>query len=155
MAADLRLRVRVAGGRRGSALIYVLAALVAFAAFCSLAVDLGRVQLAKTELQSATDAACRYGAAALGQGIATVRARAKDAADDNKADGTAVVLADADVEQGFWDTATKTFTANGAPVNAVRVTGRRTAATGNAIPLLFASLLRKESFDLTRSEEHT
>ena len=40
--------------RSGVAIIYVVISLVAMLAFCSLAVDLGRVQTSKTELRRAS-----------------------------------------------------------------------------------------------------
>ena len=135
--------------RRGTVLIWVVITLPVMLGFCSLAVDWGRVVMVRSELRHAADTSARYAASALPNGIATVRARAKDAADDNFADGTRVVLADADVEQGNWAAATKTFTPNGSPVNAVRVTARRTGA--NAVPLMFARALGKASFDVQAS----
>ncbi len=58
---------------------------------CSLAVDWARTfSFVKTELSRAADAAARYAGTAVGQGIATVRTRAKNAANDNAADGTPV-----------------------------------------------------------------
>ena len=117
--------------------------------FCSLAVDVGRVQVVKTELRRTADAAARYAAPALGQGMAAVRARAKDVADDNTADGTPVILADADIEQGHWVPGTRTFVPNGQPCDAVRVTARRSGAT--AVPLMFARALGRRSADVSAS----
>src|SRR5688572_25321978 len=125
--------------RRGSALIWTTVVLTVLTAFCSLAVDLGRVQVVKTELRRTVDAAARYAAPAMGQGIAAVRARAKDVADDNLADGRPVILTDADIEPGHWIKGTRTFVPNGLPNDAVRVTARRTGS--DAVPLMFARVL--------------
>jgi uncharacterized membrane protein len=57
----------------------------------SLAVDLGRVQLAKTELQRAADAAARAGASALPNGFASAQAAAMTIAAANLADGNLVL----------------------------------------------------------------
>ena len=127
--------------RSGSALIYVLAALTIMTAFASLAVDWGRVQLVKTELQRAADAAARYGAVGLGTNSATAIQNAITAAADNTADGSSVVMTSDDVTVGNWNTTTRTFTANGTPLNAVQVVARRTTARGNAVPLTWARLL--------------
>jgi hypothetical protein len=116
---------------------------------CSLAVDWGRVQIVRGELRLSADAAARYGASGLPDGAAVVRARAKDAADDNTANNTPVVLADADIELGNWAKPTKTFTPNLSPLNAVRVTARRTGA--NAVPLVFARALGKTSSNVQAS----
>jgi hypothetical protein len=120
--------------------------LTAATAFCSLAVDLGRVQVAKTELRRAADAAAMYGAQGLAQaGPSAARANAADAADDNDADGTPVVLESADVELGLWNATARQFTAltgaNEANATAIRVTARRTAARQNAVPLVYARIL--------------
>jgi hypothetical protein len=105
----------------------------------SLAVDLGRVQLVKAELHAAADAAARYAAPGLVDGTTLTRAQA--AAADNKAGGTPVVLIADDVAVGRWNTATRVFTANATPTNAVQITARRITARGNPVPLLFGSLL--------------
>jgi hypothetical protein len=135
-----------------------MATIVAMIAFSSLAVDLGRVYVARAELQLAADAAARYAVAGLGSGIDTARANAVAAANDNKADGTPVVLIthhDRDVEFGTWDARTRTFTqlhgSHRSDANAVRVIARRTAALGNAVPLLFAQAIGRPSFDVQAS----
>src|SRR5437763_2062842 len=115
--------------RRGAVMVDSATAMVAFAAACSLAVDYGRVQLAKTELQSAADAAARAGAAGLYDGTAVVRAAG--CARNNAADGTPVALSTAaaspDVRLGHWDPANRQFVHGGFPADAVKVTARRTA----------------------------
>ena len=45
--------------RRGVAIIYIIVVLIVMLGFCSFAVDLGRVQTAKTELRRAADAAAQ------------------------------------------------------------------------------------------------
>src|SRR5881396_2212573 len=119
---------------RGSSLAYVIVVLVAMLGLTSLGVDLGRVRLAKAELQSAVDAAARYAATGLGDGTAAGKATA--AAADNNVDGSRLVLSAGDVTLGTW--ADGAFTAGGAAPNAVRVVGQRTSARGNAVPLMFA-----------------
>jgi Flp pilus assembly protein TadG len=140
-------------GRRGSALVYLTVSMVALVAFVSLAVDVGRVQMVRGELQLAADAAARYGAAGLETGVSAAEQNAVNAARDNKADGTAVVLdPNTDVEFGTWNESTKTFTAlTGAAqsgANAVRVTARRTADSGNAVPLFFARVIGRTTCDV-------
>src|SRR5262245_49834078 len=89
------------GRARGISLIYMLVYMTVLIAFCSLGVDLGRVQLAKTELRQAADAAARYGTKGIVDG--TWLQKAKASAAQNKVDGTAVTLANADVVTGNWD----------------------------------------------------
>jgi hypothetical protein len=121
-------------------------------AFLSFAVDWGHVQLVKTELQRAADAAARYGAAGLEQSPGHARSNAIAAAADNTADGSAVTIQNSDVEFGSWNASTQTFTVlppGSSSVNAVRVTARRTSSAGNAVPLMFARVIGRNSQDVT------
>jgi len=135
-------------GRRKSryagALIYLLIALPPMIAFASLAVDFGRVQVAKTELRRAADAAALFGSKGLSNG--TALAKAIQAAGENTVDGTALVLQSSDVSTGSWIGGQ--FTAGGTPTNAIRVTTGRTAARGNAIPLTFGSIIGQRTCDI-------
>ena len=110
--------------------------LAALCGIVSLAVDFGRVQVAKAELRQAADAAARFGAAGLANGGNATRARSNAiaAAADNKVDGQSLSLAATDVEVGTW--ANGTFSPGGASPNAVRV-----AASRGAVPLVFARLI--------------
>src|SRR5262245_37757094 len=76
--------------RWGVSLVYFMFMTVALAGFASLAVDWGRVQLAKSQLQHAVDAAARFGAMGLEHDAATARANAVAAGADNSADGVSV-----------------------------------------------------------------
>lgn len=139
--------------RRGGMLIYITVGLLSLCALASLAVDFGRAQLVKTELQCATDAAARQAAANLQSGYTTATAKAMEVAAYNKANGTSVVLdANNDIEFGVWDTTTRTFTPlSGSARNsatAVRITAHRTAARGNAVPTAFARLLGIPTLDV-------
>src|SRR5207248_3567733 len=120
-----------------------------------LAVDFGRVQLAKTELQRSADAAARAAAGTLAQGISAARAAANSIAYANLVDGTHHVLATSDIEFGNWNETTHKFTvATSATLNsadAVRVTTGSTAARENAIPLLFAELMGQNTCDIHAS----
>jgi hypothetical protein len=142
--------------RRGIGAAYAIMLLVALIAIASLAVDWGRVQLVKTQLQTAADAAARAGGLGMRAGIPQARTDAMNVAAANAADGSSVTLnADNDIEFGAWDPGTRTFTvltgaaADGA--NAIRVTARRTAATGNAVPLLWGRLIGRETCDAQAS----
>ncbi|MGD0767730.1 MAG: TadG family pilus assembly protein [Tepidisphaeraceae bacterium] len=139
--------------RRGIAMIYVIVALVVMLGFCSLAVDLGRVQTAKTELRRAIDAAARSGAAFLPQGTDAVQNAALGIASKNKVDNLFLKLNTADVQIGVWNKSTKTFSTSGSADNvttfhAVQVTGLRTRANGNPIPLVFGSILGASTCDV-------
>ncbi|HEV8290460.1 MAG TPA: pilus assembly protein TadG-related protein, partial [Tepidisphaeraceae bacterium] len=76
--------------RRGIAAAYSILMLVALCGLVSLGVDLGRVQLAKTELRSAADGAARAGAAGLVGGVTQAKTDAAATAAANTCDGSAV-----------------------------------------------------------------
>lgn len=126
--------------------------MIALLAVCSLAVDFGRVQVAKAELRRAADAAARAGAAGLPDPTETTRL-ARTFAQANTADGQAISVVDAqDIEVGTWNAWTRKFTkligADLAGADAVRVTLRRTAQRGNAVPLTFGRLIGISSCDV-------
>jgi Flp pilus assembly protein TadG len=141
--------------RQGMAIVYIVVSVTALLGFCSLAVDLGRVVVAKTQLRIAADAAARAGVAALPQGSSAVATAAAAAAAQNQADGYAVTLnTSTDVKVGVWNSTTHSFSSSGTANNtttyqAVQVTARRTAATSTAVPLLFAGILGFHNCDVT------
>ncbi len=141
--------------RSGMALIYVTLIMLVLMGFVSMAADLGRVQVAQTQLQMATDNAARYGAEGLQNilyGQSAASSNAATAGLDNNVDGTPLVIDQTnDVQIGFWDTTAHTFTVVTDPTtaNAVRVTGVRSAARGTAIPLTFLRALGRSSFDIS------
>lgn len=99
----------------------------------SLAVDLGRVILVRSELQDAVDTAAREGAAVLPANLATVRNAVIAAAAQNSAYGSPVTISPANVQL---------LSVNGGTDNAVRVTASL------HVPLLFG-LNRFTSFDVS------
>jgi len=139
-------------GRRGVSSLYTVVMLTVLCGFVSFGVDLGRVQLAKTELRVAADAAARAAARALAAGDSQARAAAVAVAAANTCDGQPVALDPAaDVETGTWNPATRTFTPGAASPNAVRVTARRIAARNSAIPLTFARVVGRDTCDVSAS----
>jgi Flp pilus assembly protein TadG len=134
-------------------MIYVIVGLTAMLGFVSLAVDLGRVETAKTELRRAADSAARAAVTVLPQGISNAKSAAITMAFSNKCDGTYVVIAATDVTVGIWNKSTKSFSANGSADNittftAVQVNANRTKANGNPIPLLFGQILGASTCDV-------
>ena len=130
--------------------MYLTATLMAMLAISSLAVDLGRVYVVRSELQLAADAAARYAAAGFKDGITVSQDYAIDAADDNTADGVPVVLdRNQDIEFGTWDATAKTFTPLAgvarANANAIRVTACRTSARGNPVQLMLAGAVGRST----------
>jgi Flp pilus assembly protein TadG len=145
------------GRRRGAALITTLVMLVALCGVASLAVDLGRAQLAKSELRSTADAAARAACEALpGSGMSGATAAAAAVAATNTCDGQAVVVnPNTDIVFGTWDPTARKFAslaASGqASPNAVKVTIGRTAAGGNPIPLMFGKVIGLAACDVRAS----
>ncbi len=138
--------------RAGFSTIYLVFVLTALIAVSSLAVDWGRVQAARTELQRTVDAAARAAAAALPD-VAATRAAAKAMALVNPVDDGTVTLKNADIDLGRWDSTTRTFTeltgAARANANSVRITAILSAARHSAIPMTFARFVGWNSQDLT------
>ena len=126
--------------------------MTAFAAFVSLGVDWGHVQVAKTELQAAADGAARAGAGSLSRSQLDAIAAARWVAARHKSDGHSISLSllSGDVQIGYWDKRNLTFITNvtGDRANAVRVVARRANSRGNAVDTPFASILGKKSQDV-------
>ena len=143
--------------RRGFALIWVALLLVSLLGFAGMAIDVGRLRLAGSELQAAADGAARAAAWPIPtQDYTEVEDRAVAVASANKVDAEAVSLTtDKDLEFGVWFKSTKTFM----PVtgddrqgaNAVRIHARRVAARSSQIDYFFAPMVGVNSADVTRS----
>ena len=137
----------------GLAMIYTILILMIFFAFASLAVDFGRVQVAKTELRRTADSAAMAAAANLPYGVTSAQNAAVAMATANMVDGSALSLDTTnDIEFGTWNLTTKTFTVltgsarSGA--TGIRITARRTSARGTAIPLVFGALIGRSTCDI-------
>ena len=115
---------------------------------CALAIDSGYLYLLKNRLQATADAAALAGASQLP--IASdVRTVATDFAGKNMAVAThGSVLANGDVVLGHWDAEARTFTPAGNPINAVRVTTKRSTANNNPAELSFARFLGFDEVNL-------
>lgn len=148
----MRAATRIFPRRRGLSSVYTVVTMAAVCGFVSFGVDIGRVQLAKTELRIAADAAARAAARMLPSGIAQARSEAVAAAAANTCDGSPVALdANADVEFGTWDAQSRTFTPGAVSPTAVRITARRIAARNTAISLTFARVVGRETCDVHAS----
>ena len=137
----------------GTVLIYCTIAMVVFGGIVSLAVDVGHAKLVKIQLQLAADAAARYAIIGFSTSLTQAQNNAIAAAGNNAADGTAVTLnANTDVEFGTWDANARTFTALAGTgrnaANSIRVTARRTAASGNPVSLAFGTFIGKSTCDV-------
>ncbi|WP_394821734.1 pilus assembly protein TadG-related protein [Pendulispora albinea] len=152
MSRRARTRVRQRGA---TSVFFALLLVFVVGGILALVVDVGHFWLVRSELQNAADAAALAGVRDL-NGLATQFPFAITSAQTyggaNRADGTAVTVPLTDVTLGKWDLTNKTFTPTllkAHTVNAVRVTTRRTAATGNAVEAYFGPLLGIEEQDIT------
>jgi Flp pilus assembly protein TadG len=129
------------GGNRGIAVIYVALLLVALLAFVGLAIDIGYMYVAKTQLQNAADAAALAGASQLSEAGSNdlvqlgARNKAIEFAAKNYATQISVtILSDSsnviigndnnDITVGHWNGTS--YTQGVTPVNAIEVRTRRT-----------------------------
>jgi uncharacterized protein YfiM (DUF2279 family) len=119
----------------------------------AMAVDVGYIQLVRTEMRASTDAAARAAGEALSrtQNLGQARQAAKDLASANKVAAEPLLLDDSDIvfglstlnPDGSWS-----FDANGTPINAVRINGRRTRdSLSGSVPLFFGRFLGVNDFE--------
>jgi Flp pilus assembly protein TadG len=121
---------------RGVSIVYVTVAMLVLLGFCSLSVDLGRVQMVKTQLEEATDAAARAAAGNLANGVSSVQSAAYTMALNNTADGTPVTIDSInDVVFLNWPSTTPLAGSARDAANAVQIN------TSLSVPLLFAQVL--------------
>ena len=110
--------------RRGSVIAMFAVFLMAGVGFAAVAIDGGYLYSLKSKLQTTADAAVLVAASELPDTDAA-RTAAIVMAGKNMATGEhGAVLADADVVTGNWNAGTRTFTAGGTPLDAVRVVTR-------------------------------
>lgn len=130
--------------RRGAVLVLTAFLLIALTAMVAFSIDVGYIVLVRTQLQAAADASALSAATRLSV-TTNVYPAAQELAALNKANNKPVNLQPQDVEIGFWNAATRKFTA-GSSGNAVRVTTRAAEA-----PLFFGRIFGKNSFQAEAS----
>ncbi len=137
--------------------IWVAMALLALLGMAAVTIDVGRLVLAKQELQDVADAAALASAATLREGMDVERAKqtAIDIAASNTILGQPAVLdPDVDVEVGAWDAELGQIVPWSAMFNsmAVQVTMRRTQdSPGGSVPLIFGTILGVDSVPMSAS----
>jgi hypothetical protein len=134
------------------AVVYSAFTLTALLGFVSFGVDWSHVELTKTQLEDAADAAAMAAAAQL-PNVANAQSAAVTWGGYNSADDSAVVIDPVnDVTFGTWNSTTRTFTvltgAQQALANAIQVTANRTASKGNAVQLSFARTVGMSTCDV-------
>ena len=132
--------------RRGNIVVLGGALMTGLLVMVAFAVDVGYIVHVRTELQRTADA-CAMAAVMYLPSQSDASTVAQSTAAQNPS-GVGVLVAPSDVEFGFWDRDTASFVVGGS-VNAVRVTARRTEATGNPVTLFFAKIMGQTTTDVT------
>jgi hypothetical protein len=139
----------IKSNRRGVVIWYTVIMMAAMCMFASLAVDWGHAQMVKTELRRTADAAALAAAGQIPTSLASATAAAVDIASRNTADGMSVTLVPSqDIQYGYWDVNSRTFTPTASGINAVHVTARKSNARGTAVPMLFGKALGFNSMNV-------
>lgn len=145
--------------RRGIILPLITVLAVFIMAMIVFFVDVAYMQLARTQLQVATDASAKAACEALDAGLSEgeIKQIAIDVAAANIVAGAPLLLEPEDIElgqsveqmDGSWK-----FTAGAEPYTAARVTGiKRNDKPSGSVPLFFASTLGIDSFSPVQSAE--
>ncbi len=135
-------------------MVFVAVLLAAFLAMVAISIEIAHIQLARTELRSATDAASKAAALELAQTQDINRAinRGTDVAAQNQVIGDPLLLSPGDFQFGSSVENIATgrfgFSQGGTPINGVRVTGSRTAGSRSGpISLFFGNFLGTSIFE--------
>ncbi len=129
--------------RSGGMLVLIALTLPLVLIMAAFALDVAWMQLVRTELRTATDAASRAGAKQLSlqQNEAAARVAAKDAAQRNLVAGSPLVIRDPEIVIGTSRQSNSTsrfvFSPGGTQLNAMRITGSRTASSAGGPVALF------------------
>lgn len=117
----------------------------------AFAIDIGYVTVVRNRLQVAADAAAMAAIVKIGD-TTVARTAAKNIALKNIAAGPGdyISLQDSDIQFGNWNSTTRTWTANGTPANACRVSAKRMA-----LPLFFAPVIGKSTIDVVADSSTT
>ncbi len=133
---------------QGVVLVWVALLLVVIIAFVGLAIDGSYLFFMRSKLQATADAAAAAGVTQVPT-EERMRQIAKEYAEKNMPPGVhGTVLVDSDIIPGNWDRFTQIFSPGLDPINAVRVTTRRTQSNGNPVELFFASIVGFDESDV-------
>ena len=156
MVRNMQYRPTNQTARQGAMLVLMAVTLPLVVIMAAFAIDVAWMQLVRTELRTATDAASRAGAKTLSlqQDEATARAAARDAASRNLVAGSPLQVVDPEIEIGLGRQASRTsrfvFTSGAALKNAVRVTGNRTSSSaGGPVALFLGRVMGVNTFEPT------
>ena len=139
--------------RRGAMLVLILIMMIGFMIAVAFSVDVAHMQLARTELRSATDAAAKAAAIELSITLDPdlAIARGQELAAANTVNGEPLLVASdefvfgrsRELTSGKFD-----FSVGGRPSNSVQVDGRRTAGSlSGPVPLFFGNIFGVNVFE--------
>src|SRR5687768_12864121 len=89
--------------RKGMSMLYVIIVMTVVFGFASLAMDYGKVQLAKTQLRTAVDSSARHGVQWVSGGKTTALPAVNAAAADNTVNGQPISFTNAQIDIGSWN----------------------------------------------------
>lgn len=139
--------------RRGAMAILIAVMIFAFLCLVALSVDVAYMNLVKSELRSATDAAAKAASETLArtQDPDLAIARGIEIASKNLVANQHLQLTESDFEFGRSDLSQSgsfVFGVGGSPTNSVRVTGRRTSnSMSGSVGLFFGRLMGTHYFE--------
>ena len=136
--------------RRGATLVLIALLMVAIVGMVAFSIEVGRMYLVRSQLQSAVDAGALAASLRLSQDpddVDAAKAAAEDFVQLNRVGWLVTVPDDAiAIEAGTWDADAKAFVADPASPNAVRVFARQSGE-----PLMFAQVFGHSSFSVPQS----
>lgn len=152
-------RAALGRGEDGAILVWTVMFILLIISLTGLGLDTGYVRLVAHQLQNIADVSSLAGAQRVRASITDARALARSVGLANKAAGVALDLnlntanaADGDIVVGRFMRSTQTFTAQTNPVNAVKVTARRTSSSaGGAVSLVFGPSFGVSASQISRS----
>ena len=146
-----KLLRRFGGEKSGAIAIWAALSMPMVLGISALAFDMNNMYATKAQLQHTADASALAAAIALPD-QSTAASIAQSYAQLNMAPAThGNVVNSNDVVTGNWDSASRTFTPSGTPVNAVQVSARRSTQNGNPMATNFANALGFGSVDVSTS----
>ncbi|MCA9218073.1 MAG: VWA domain-containing protein [Planctomycetales bacterium] len=141
--------------RRGAVLILCALMMIVLIVTVVISVDIAFIQLTRTQLRSATDAASRAASETLSrtQDVDAARQAAINVAALNEVSGSPLQLANGDIVFGqsvLGRSGAVAFNAGAEPFNTVQVLGRRTIdSPSGPVPLFFGGILGAANFQPT------
>lgn len=145
----IRLNRYRANRRSGIGLTFFAVMLMILMAFVALGVDAGMFFTQQAELQVAATSAAAGAAIDLPDGASATALRLATA--NMPVDQHGAVLAGSDVVTGHWNSSSRTFAANGTPLNSVRISTRKSAANGNPVRWLVGQALGRQAIEISAS----